>query len=189
MVDWKARVVGGLIVALALVAGARDLGIGLDAFDSYLKVTPGDPLPEFAAKLDDGSPFSPQTLTGEVSLLTFWATWCHACGREMPTIGDIARHYADTPEVRIYGINRDDGPAQERRRKVEAYLAKRDLEFAQVYDDGRVAQAFGVQQIPYMVLVDRRGQVRHLHLGQVSERTLRSEIDALLDEPPGTDAQ
>jgi cytochrome c biogenesis protein CcmG/thiol:disulfide interchange protein DsbE len=182
MADVRARLVGASIVALALVAGARDLGIGLDNFDSYMKVTPGDPLPEFAAKLDDGSAFSPETLTGEVSLLTFWATWCHACGLEMPTVGAIAEHYGSTPEVRVYGINRDSGSPIERRKKVEAYLDARDLDFAQVYDDGRLAQAFGVEQIPYMVLVDKRGQIRHLHLGQVSERTLRSEIDALLDE-------
>ena len=46
----------------------------------------------------------------------------------------------------------------------------------------QVSEAFDVEQIPYMVIVDRKGQIRHLHLGQVSERTLRSEIDALLDE-------
>lgn len=177
-----ARVIGSLIVALALVAGARDLGIGLDKFDSYMKVTPGDPLPEFASKLDDGSAFTPATLAGEVSLLTFWATWCHACGLEMPTVDAIAEHYAESPDVRIYGINRDSGPPSQRRKKVEAYLAERELAFAQVYDDGQLAQAFDVEQIPYMVLVDRQGQIRHLHLGQVSERTLRSEIDALLDE-------
>jgi peroxiredoxin len=178
-----ARVLGGLILALALVSGLRDLGIGLDNFDSYMKVTPGDPLPEFTAKLDDGSPFTPETLAGEVSLLTFWATWCQACGLEMPTVDAIAEHYAESPEVRIYGINRDDGPAKARREKVEAYLHERELAFAQVYDDGQLARAFAVEQIPYMVIVDRQGQIRHLHLGQVSERTLRSEIDALLDEP------
>lgn len=179
----RARVVGGLVVALALVSGLRDLGIGLDNFDSYMKVTPGDPLPEFAAKLDDGSPFTPATLAGEVSLLTFWATWCHACGLEMPTVDAIAQHYAASPDVKIYGINRDSGPPAQRRKQVEAYLDARELALTQVYDDGQLARAFAVEQIPYMVIVDRQGQIRHLHLGQVSERTLRSEIDALLDEP------
>lgn len=177
-----ARVVGGLILALALVSGLRDLGIGLHNFDSYMKVTPGDPLPEFTAKLDDGSPFTSETLSGEISVLTFWATWCHACGLEMPTVDAISEHYSETPDVRIYGINRDSGPPAARRRQVEAYLDERGLAFAQVYDDGQIARAFDVEQIPYMVIVDRQGQIRHLHLGQVSERTLRSEIDNLLDE-------
>jgi peroxiredoxin len=176
-------IAGGLLVALALVSGARDLGIGLDHLDDLLAVTPGDPLPEFSTRLDDGTPFEPATLTGQVSLLTFWATWCHACGLEMPTIGAVAAHYQQSGEpVVVYGINRDSGEPHERRMAVERYLQQRELAFPQVYDDGQLAQAFGVEQIPYMVIVDKHGQVRHLHLGQVMERTLRSEIDDLLEE-------
>lgn len=176
-------VVGGLVIALALISGARDLGIGLEHFDDLLAVAPGDPLPTFSTKLDDGSPFEPATLEGQVSLLTFWATWCHACGLEMPTIGAVAAHYADSGEpLVVYGINRDSGEPQQRRAAVQAYLRARELAFPQVYDDGQLARAFGVEQIPYMVIVDKRGQVRHLHLGQVSERSLRSELDALLEE-------
>jgi hypothetical protein len=107
----------------------------------------------------------------------------------MPTVDAIAQHYSERPDVRIYGINRDSGPPTQRRKKVEAYLDARELAFAQVYDDGQLARAFAVEQIPYMVIVDRQGQIRHLHLGQVSERTLRSEIDALLDEPVVTSAE
>jgi cytochrome c biogenesis protein CcmG/thiol:disulfide interchange protein DsbE len=178
-----ARIVGGLVILLALVAGARDLGIGLDRWDSYNAVAPGDPLPDFHATLEDGRPFTPAQLEGQVSLLTFWATWCHACGLEMPTVAAVARHYAEAgAEVQVYGINRDSGAPAQRRELVEAYLAERELDFPQVYDDGVLARAFGVEQIPYMVVVDRRGQIRHLHLGQVREGTLREEIDALLDE-------
>lgn len=178
-----ATIAGVLVVALALVSGARDLGVGIDNWDDYLVVTPGDPLPEFDARLDDGSAFTPATLEGQVSLLVFWATWCHACGLEMPTVGAVIQHYeAAGANVKVYGLNRDGGSMQQRRALVEAYLRERELDFAQVYDDGRLAQAFGVEQIPYMVVVDASGQIRHLHLGQVSERTLRGEIDALLDD-------
>jgi hypothetical protein len=33
-----------------------------------------------------------------------------------------------------------------------------------------------------MVIVDKRGKIRHVHMGRVSERTLGKEIDALLAE-------
>jgi len=172
---------GILVIALALLAGARDLGIGLQNWDSYAPVKLSDPAPPFEVQLSDGSPLSAESLTGQVSLLTFWATWCHACGLEMPTITAIDRHYAGT-DLHVYGINRDSGDPRQRKAAVEAYMAKREMEFLQVYDDGQMAQAFGVEAIPYMVIVDRRGDVRHLHMGQVSERTLRKQIDALLEE-------
>ncbi|PRQ02995.1 Thiol-disulfide oxidoreductase ResA [Enhygromyxa salina] len=176
-------VVGALVVALTLLSGARDLGLGLDNWASYTPVTPGDPLPEFAVQLDDGSSLSSADLEGQVSLLVFWATWCHACGLEMPTVVEIDQRYAERGgEVRVYGVNRDSGAPAERRALVEPYAASKGMDFAQIYDDGQLAQAFGVEQIPYMVLVDKRGAIRSLHLGQVSERKLRGEIDALLDE-------
>lgn len=174
--------IGAVVVSLVFVAGASDLGIGLKNWDSYTPVSRGDPVPDFATQLADGTPFSPAQLEGQVSLLTFWATWCRACGLEMPTVAAIERGYAKQPDFQVYGVNRDSGPPVQRRELVEAYLEDRQLGFTQIYDDGQLARAFGVEQIPYMVLVDKHGNARHMHLGQVSEQTLRSEIDALLDE-------
>ncbi len=179
--DIAQQIVGALVITAALVAGARDLGVGLDNWDSYSPVGPSDPVPEFRVQLSDGATLSSDALTGQVSLLTFWATWCHACGLEMPVLAKIEDHYAGT-ELRMYGVNRDSGDPREREAAVAAYLGKRELEFAQIYDDGRLAQAFGVEAIPHLVLIDKRGRVRHVHQGRVSERTLRQEIDALLAE-------
>lgn len=174
-------IVGGLVLALVLVAGARDLGVGIENWDSYSPVGPSDPLPEFRAKVSDGSTLTPEALEGQVSLLTFWATWCHACGLEMPVLSAIEERYAGT-DLRIYGVNRDSGDPRERKAAVEAYMIDHEIGFAQIYDNGQMAQAFGVEGIPHMVVVDKRGEIRHVHMGRVSERTLRKEIDALLDE-------
>lgn len=173
--------VGLLVIVLALFAGARDLGIGLENWDSYSPVGPSDPVPEFEVQLSDGSVLTPAALEGQVSLLTFWATWCHACGLEMPTVVAIDDAYADT-DLRIYGVNRDSGEIAKRRAEVEAYMAERNMDFPQIYDNGQLARAFEVEVIPHMVIIDRQGEIRHVHMGQVRERTLRREIDALLDE-------
>jgi len=178
---WLELTVGAAVLALALVTGARDLGLGIDNWDSFNAVTPGDPLPAFEVELDDGTPLRPADFEGQVSMLTFWATWCHACDLEMPTIVALDAHYGE--DLQVYGVNRDsaDDP-RARRAMVEAHAAAKGMDFAQIYDDGTLAAAFGVERIPYMVLVDKRGEIRHLHLGRVSERTLRSEIDGLLAE-------
>lgn len=176
------RGVGILVLVLAVIAGARDLGVGLDNWDRYSPVSVGEPLPDFATRLEDGAPLRAADLRGQVTLLTFWATWCHACGLEMPILAALEQRYAGEADFVIYGINRDSGPPRERRALVETYLRERELGFAQVYDDGQLATVFGVEQIPYLVLVDRQGQIRHLHLGRTSERTLSKQIDALLAE-------
>lgn len=175
------RAVGASVLALALLSGAHDLRAGLQAWDEVVAVSPGEALPAFEVRVDDGSRLRSDELRGRVALLTFWATWCHACDREMPTIIALDERY-DDEQLKVYGINRDSGDPHLRRAGVEAHMAERGMNFAQIYDDGTLARAFGVEQIPYMVVIDKRGEIRHLHLGQVSERALRREIDALLAE-------
>lgn len=174
-------VLGGVVIALAVVAGAGDLGVVIENWDSYSPVGPSDPVPEFRAKVSDGSVLTPEALEGQVSLLTFWATWCHACGLEMPVLSAIEAGYAGT-DLRIYGVNRDSGDLAEREAAVAAYMVDHEIGFSQIYDNGQMARAFGVEAIPHMVLVDKHGEIRHVHMGRVSERALRKEIDALLDE-------
>ncbi|HLT40672.1 MAG TPA: TlpA disulfide reductase family protein [Enhygromyxa sp.] len=175
------QVIGALVIALTVLAGARDLTIGLRNWDSAGPVGPSDPIPEFTARVSDGTVLTPAALDGQVSLLTFWATWCHACGLEMPILSAIEQRYAGT-DLHIYGVNRDSGETAQRQSMVENYLRDHQIGFAQIYDDGQLARAFEVEGIPHMVLVDRHGQIRHVHMGRVSERTLSKEIDALLAE-------
>lgn len=175
------RIVGALVFTVALLSGARDLGLGIRNWDDLSPVGPSDPVPEFKARVSDGTVLTPAKLEGQVSLLTFWATWCHACGLEMPILSAIEQRYAGT-DLRIYGVNRDSGEAAEREAAVEQYMVDHEIGFAQIYDNGQLARAFEVEAIPHMVLIDKRGQIRRVHMGRVSERTLRKEIDELLAE-------
>jgi thiol-disulfide isomerase/thioredoxin len=54
----------------------------------------GDPAPDFALTLADGSEF---TLSGEArpAYLVFWAEWCPTCKRELPVVDALAREYGD----------------------------------------------------------------------------------------------
>ena len=152
-----ALVAGVVLLALALVSGVRDLGFGIEHWDEVGPVGPHDPVPDFRAKLSDGSVLTPAALEGQVTLLTFWATWCHACGLEMPILAAIEDHYEGS-DLHIYGVNRDSGKFDERQAAVEAYMLERELEFPQIYDNGPLAQAFKVEAIPHMVVIDKRGE-------------------------------
>lgn len=178
---WPERIAGLILIALVLVTGLRDLGFSLARWEEYGPVAAGDPLPDFEVELSDGTQLAAADLEGQVTLLTFWATWCHACGLEMPIIAAVEERFTGT-DLRIYGVNRDDEPMPKRAEMVRAYAAERSLDFPHVYDDGHLARIFGVEAIPHLVLVDRRGEIRHVHMGRVGEDTLSEEIEALLTE-------
>jgi cytochrome c biogenesis protein CcmG/thiol:disulfide interchange protein DsbE len=176
-----ATILGGLVIGLTALSAGQDFGVSFENWDTYGPIGPSDPVPEFKVRVDDGSVLNPKALEGQVSLLTFWATWCHACGLEMPVLAELEQEYAGT-DLHIYGVNRDSGDLAERQVAVEAYKLEMEIGFPQIYDDGQLARAFGVEAIPHMVLIDKQGMIRRVYLGKVGERTLEKEIDRLLEE-------
>ncbi len=170
---------GVAALGLVLTATLVDLRLASQQWDRMGPLAPGDELPEFRAHTLDGEVFDNATLEGQVSVLTFWATWCGACSREMPVLEQLHADYA-SQGVALYGVNTDRGADQET--LARDYVANRGLDFPVVLDTGRVSQGFRVSMLPHLALVDRSGRLRYVHQGTVGERTLRREIEALLAE-------
>ncbi|WP_086001390.1 TlpA family protein disulfide reductase [Plesiocystis pacifica] len=174
-------VVGTVLLGLIALAGAQDALEATVRWDSYGPVSVDDPLPEFRVELSDSTQLSSADLgAGEgVTMLAFWATWCHACEAEMPALVALDARY-DDDELRIVGVNRDDLPMDRRAAQVGAFSSARGMQFPHIYDDGQLARAFGVEAIPHLVLVDPNGRIRYVHLGRVTEKQLAYEVDELL---------
>jgi cytochrome c biogenesis protein CcmG/thiol:disulfide interchange protein DsbE len=181
MTDKVGLAAGVVLVGLVGFTGALGLGLGLDNWELAQPVGPAEPVPEFEVRLTDGTLLRSADLGGQVTMLTFWATWCSACSMQMPTYAALEDRFADR-DLRIIGVNRDSMPTEQRERVVADYANSKDIEFPHVLDDGRLAAAFRVSGIPHVVLIDRRGQIRHVHVGQVREKVLVRELDSLLDE-------
>lgn len=176
--------VGLALVGLSAFTGAMSLSLAIERWDLFAPVGPAEPVPEFAAvALTEGGKLSHAELVagGQVTMLTFWATWCGACSMQMPTYAALEDRFADT-DLRILGVNRDDLPPGHRERAIAAYAAAKQIDFPHALDDGQLARAFRVSGIPHVVLIDRAGQIRYVHVGQVREKVLAREIDELLDE-------
>jgi peroxiredoxin len=85
--------------------------------------------------------------------------------------------YPDT-DFTLMSVNIDEGRGRENR--VQSFVQRFGLSFDVWLDPGQAAAAYGVSNIPYVVIIDREGVVRHVHTGNVSERRLRGEIETLL---------
>jgi peroxiredoxin len=181
MTDKASLAAGLLLVGLVGFTGALGLGLGLDNWELAQPVGPAEPVPEFAIRLTDGTELRSDDLEGQVTMLTFWATWCGACSMQMPTYAALEERFAQT-DLHIIGVNRDSLPPGQREQVIADYAFDKDIEFPHALDDGRMATAFRVSGIPHVVLIDRRGRIRHVHVGQVREKVLAREIDSLLDE-------
>ena len=92
----------GVFIALVVL-----LGVGL-SLNPRLVPSPlvGKPLPDFtlATLRSPDKSLARKDLTGKISLLNAWATWCVECRREHPVLVAIARE----GQVPVYGLNYKD---------------------------------------------------------------------------------
>jgi thiol-disulfide isomerase/thioredoxin len=121
----------------------------------------GKPAPVFTVDLLGGGTLDLASLKGKnVVLLDFWATWCPPCRMSMPIVDRVAKQYADKGVV-AYAVN-----LREDAQTVERYLKDNPLEAKVPMDkDGKVAARYGIEGIPFIVVIDREGVVRAVYEG------------------------
>lgn len=118
---------------------------------------------------------------GRVVVLTFWASWCGYCLKELPVLEKVQRTLG-AEQIAVVAINTDKDPDQYRamRRKMKNY------ELTMTVDswDRVVADGYGVSGLPHMIMIDKLGKVAFTHVGYSEEMLPRivDEINELLEE-------
>lgn len=134
------------------------------------KLVAGDtPPPSLGTNLD-GDEVGTSRYSGKVLVVTFWASWCAPCRKELPMLEGI-QQAAGKDKVQVVAINIED-------RDVYRKLARRlgSLTLSLNHDAGKKSsEAYGVHGIPHLVLIGRDGKVIAVHRGY-SEESLDSII-------------
>lgn len=136
----------------------------------------------------DGKPFDFAAYKGKYVLVDFWATWCIPCLEELPNVrANYNAYHAKGFEV--IGLSLDTKLEQ-----LKEFLSiqgppwqtviSQELFDEKIVEDGLaanpIALANGVHGIPFVVLLDKEGNVDSLHL---RGPRLESRLKELLGEP------
>lgn len=128
------------------------------------------PAPDFELKTLDGEVVRLKSLQGKPVLLSFWASWCGPCRRELPGLNELYGEFGGKGLV-VLGIN-DEDKGDARR-----YVAKAGLKFPILHDGSkRVARAYRVRSIPTVFLLDRDGMIVRFFSGSRDVATLRTAL-------------
>lgn len=135
-------------------------------------VAVGNTAPDFSVEgATDEKVVSLKSLEGKVVLLEFWATWCGPCRDVAPVIERLHRDH-EKDGLKILSVS------NEPRGTVEKFIKASPHSYPIFLDrDNSVNQMFGIMQIPYAVVIDRKGKV--VYSGQPSGE-MESKVVAAL---------
>jgi len=138
---------------------------------------------EFSLTTEDGTVLSSGEMRGKVVVLTFWATWCEPCWRELPRVAKVYANYRDNRSVLFWAVNAQAGGDTVETARM--YAKKMHIALPVAYTENASATRLGVDGYPTLVLLDAEGRPRFIHNGyDASERlesNLKHEIVDLLD--------
>ena len=133
----------------------------------------GKEAPDFELPDVNGKVMSLKSLRGKFVLVDFWASWCKPCRNENPNVVSAYQQFKDK-NFTILGVSLD----KEKEGCVKA-IADDQLTWSHVSDlkfwDSKVVPLYGIEGIPFNVLIDPEGKV-------IAKDLRGSELHAKLNE-------
>jgi thiol-disulfide isomerase/thioredoxin len=104
-------------------------------------------------------------LRGKAVVITFWATWCPYCLKELPILNGV-QAAAGKDKLQVIAVNTE---SRDVFRKVSRALRSLDLQLA--YDpDKKGQESYGVRGIPHMVIIGRDGNIVAIYRGYSEDK-------------------
>jgi peroxiredoxin len=159
----------------------RLLGVGLALVLCVMTAASAERPPDFRLQDLDGKWFSLGDHLGkEVIYITFWATWCNPCRRELPHLQKMYDELGDQGFL-VVAVNTDTAANKS---KIKPYVTRHKFTFPHVLDpDNNVLDKFNpTRELPFAVLIDRQGNVHKVYPGYRTgdEVFLKKEVLQLL---------
>ncbi len=164
------------VVLVILLIGLLAIGLTLDprAVPSPLI---GQSAPAFTLTdlSDPEQSVSESDWLGQVSLVNVWASWCTSCRDEHPLLMELAGR----GNLPIYGLNYKD-----QRSDALAWLQRFGNPYrSSAYDEkGRVGLDWGVYGVPETFVLDRKGRIRHKHIGVITREDLEQTLLPIINQ-------
>ena len=132
----------------------------------------GDVPPALLGKDREGEVVDLAQHRGKVVVVTFWASWCGPCRKELPGLDALQKHAGDKI-LKVIAVNVKDSTEDYRLMMRQM----QDYSIAMTRDrDGKISEGYGVRAFPNLWIIDPQGKVAAHHVGYGED-----SLDALVD--------
>jgi thiol-disulfide isomerase/thioredoxin len=161
--------VGGLVLAVALLAGAPPV---------FAVAQKGQPAPLFKVPTMTGQKMALVNFKGSVVVLDFFATWCGPCKMSIPHLVELCQKYGKQ-KVQFLGLSLDESSAE-----VNAFIAAKKIPYPVAFADEDMQGDYGLRSIPTIYIIDKKGIVAEKYMGFSDDtgRKMEETIKRLLAE-------
>jgi len=143
---------------------------------------PYSTIPSVEVKTLDGKTVNIQDYigNGKITVVSFWATWCSPCKRELDAIAEFYPDWQEEYNVELVAVTIDDSRSLA---KVPAMIETKGWEYTVLADvKQELKKALNFQTVPQTFLLNQKGEIVHTHSGYSpgDEYELEEKIQALV---------
>lgn len=113
----------------------------------------GNRAPSFSTCSIQNQVINNELLLGKNVLITFWATWCAPCIKELPALKAISKEYKQDSLITI-GVSLDHDSL-----KMVNFIRERNLDWQHIFNDNTMLDVFRINPIPAMFLINEKGMI------------------------------
>jgi thiol-disulfide isomerase/thioredoxin len=172
------RILSAMFMLLCLVVGRPEASDRMRAYEWIGKKAP---------ELEEGDWINSRPLTlesqrGRVILLEFWTYGCINCRNTLPFVKKWHTTYSGQ-DFRIIGVHTPEFESEKRLENVRRRTAELGIEYAVVTDnDYATWRSYHQRYWPVIYLIDKKGIIRYVHIGEGAYDTTEEIIQQLLAE-------
>lgn len=133
----------------------------------------GSPAPQFELRNSSGVSVALGSSAGQITVISFWATYCAPCRQEMRELHQLQISAPDS--IRVLAVNMG-----ERADAVAAWRRELGLSYDLLLDPPlAVSEDYMVRGIPTTYLLDGAQRIRKVYFGPTTRQQLDSDIQRL----------